>query len=172
MFKAQANGVIDHYRRIQRDALDGRTISSYMAKIMRPAYNFCNAESGIFTFIETQVVVRTNEVAGTGGGSDARRKNRMDEHVRDSRIFPTLSQSIQADYTAMTDSVFTELRRRIADDIQNIARDLRGIIVVDGEVTEAGREPELAQRVRYAVTELQDRLNEAHIVLNQVRNVP
>jgi hypothetical protein len=96
----------------------------------------------------------------------------MDEHVRDSRIFPTLSQSIQADYTAMTDSVFTELRRRIADDIQNIARDLRGIIVVDGEVTEAGREPELAQRVRYAVTELQDRLNEAHIVLNQVRNVP
>ncbi|KAL3436714.1 hypothetical protein BDV09DRAFT_202801 [Aspergillus tetrazonus] len=138
--------------RIHRDALDGHSSTSYIADIMRSAYSVCNAESG--------------------GGSDARRKNHMDEHVRHSRIFPRLSQSIQADYKAMTDSAFTELRRKIADDVQNISRDLGGIIAVDGEVTEAGREPDLAQRVRSAIMELGDRLNEAHTVLDQVRNVP
>lgn len=172
MFKAQANGMTDHYRRIHRDALDGHSSTSYIADIMRPAYSVCNAESGIFSVIESHVVVRSDDVAGAGGGSDARRKNHMDEHVRYSRIFPRLSQSIQADYNAMTDSAFTELRRKIADDVQNISRDLGGIIAVDGEVTEAGREPELAQRVRSAIMELSDRLNEAHTVLDQVRNVP
>ncbi|KAL4821008.1 hypothetical protein BDW67DRAFT_76037 [Aspergillus spinulosporus] len=44
-YTAQANGVTDHNRRIYRDALDGHNSTSYIADIMRPAYNICNAES-------------------------------------------------------------------------------------------------------------------------------
>ncbi|KAL4991483.1 hypothetical protein BDW68DRAFT_142463 [Aspergillus falconensis] len=143
--------VLAHCTRIHRDALDGHSSTSYIADIMRPAYNVCNAESG--------------------GGSDARRKDHMDEHVRHSRIFSKLSQSIQADYMAMTDAVFTELRRKIAEEVQNITRDLGGIIAVEGEVTEAGREPELAQRVRAGVAGLQGRLIEAHLIIDRLRSV-
>ncbi|KAL4906823.1 hypothetical protein BDW74DRAFT_176430 [Aspergillus multicolor] len=138
-----------HSERINRNALDGHGTTSYIADIMRPAYNACNAESG--------------------GGSDARRKAHMDQHVRYSQLFPQLSRRIQTDYMDMADSAFTELRRKVAEEVRNMTRNLGAAIAVEGEVTEAGREPELAQRVRAAVTELQTCLDEGYLTLDRLR---
>ncbi|KAL4912376.1 hypothetical protein BDW62DRAFT_215060 [Aspergillus aurantiobrunneus] len=141
-------GLLSQSMRIGRDTLDGHSSSSYIADIMRPVYNICNAESG--------------------RGSDARRKGYMDQHVRYSEIFPRLSNSVQADYMGMLDDVFTDLGQKLDGEVRDISRDLGLVIPDEGEVSEAGREPELAQRVRAGVSDLQPRLNEAHLILDRL----
>ncbi|KAL4941621.1 hypothetical protein BDV06DRAFT_194026 [Aspergillus oleicola] len=136
--------------RIIRDSLDGQSTTSYIAEIMRPAYNMCNIESGT--------------------GSDARRKAHMDQHVRSSQIFTRLLDSMRTDYTIMMDDIFTRLKEDVDEKVQNIIRDMGTVTADEGEVAEATRDPGLAQRVRAAVLEMQAHLTEAHLIVDQLGN--
>lgn len=97
-----------------------------------------------------------------------RRKGIMSQHVRYAQIFLRLSHDIQEDYTSMTDDVFTELKEKLEEEVRNITRDLGVVITVEGEVTEVGRAPVLAETVRVEVPRVQMHLNEAHSILRQL----
>ncbi|KAL4805559.1 hypothetical protein BDV18DRAFT_161210 [Aspergillus unguis] len=102
-------------------------------------------------------------------GSDARRKDLMDSHIRHGHIFRKLLTNVKADYTDMVTRAFNTLRNEIGREVGDITRDLAAAVAVDGEVTEPGRDPELAEIVRDGVSELQSILTEAHFVLSQLQ---
>ncbi|KAL4884754.1 hypothetical protein BJY04DRAFT_181964 [Aspergillus karnatakaensis] len=141
-------GLLVRSSRLNQDALDGHNSSSYMAQIMHPAYNACKAKSGT--------------------GSDAGRKALMQQHIAYSQIFLKFSNLIHTDYTDMSTDIFAELRHKVDEEAQNISRDLRVVLAVEGGTTEAEREPGLVQRVRAGVSSLQEKLNEAQTILEMV----
>ncbi|KAL4951692.1 hypothetical protein BDW69DRAFT_196266 [Aspergillus filifer] len=134
---------------IMQKVLDGHSTTSYIAEIMRPAYNNCNFESGT--------------------GSHARRKAHMDRHVRSSQIFPSLLDSMRTDYTIMMDDVFGRLGDDINARVQNIFRDMGTITTEEGEIAEAAQDRGLAERVRAGVTIVQARLAEAHAIVDRLQ---
>ncbi|KAL2813123.1 hypothetical protein BJX63DRAFT_395031 [Aspergillus granulosus] len=139
-----------HTERITQDVLNGHNSTSHIAVIMRPAYNACQAESG--------------------AGSDARRKRIMDQHVRNPQIFLRFSNNIQTAYEDMMNTVFSELRQRLGEEMQNITRDLGVAITDEGEIPETDQDPELAERVRAERLVLQARLDEARSILQGLQN--
>ncbi|KAL3464362.1 hypothetical protein BJX64DRAFT_254826 [Aspergillus heterothallicus] len=136
--------------RITQDVLNGYNSTSFMAGIMRPAYNACKAESGL--------------------GSDAQRKRIMDRHVRHSPIFLNFANNIRTAYTEITNTIFSELRQKLDVELQNITRDFGVAITDEGEVPEIEQAPELGDRVRAGKVTLQARLDEAQSILQRLQN--
>ncbi|KAL2860560.1 hypothetical protein BJX68DRAFT_261492 [Aspergillus pseudodeflectus] len=139
-----------HTERITQDVLDGRNSTSYIREIMRPAYNACQADSGT--------------------GSDARRKRIMDHHIRTSQIFVQFANNIKAAYLDIMGTVFSDLRQRLREEVQNIAQNLGAAITDEDEIPETEQAPELATRVRAGLSGLEVRLNEAQSILQGLQN--
>ncbi|PTU21875.1 hypothetical protein P175DRAFT_0436233 [Aspergillus ochraceoroseus IBT 24754] len=139
--------IIASSTRISWDASDGHSDISYMADIMRPAYDICNLESG--------------------RGSHDRRKRNMDQHLRHSQIFLKLATRIQVEYDSMTNTLFDDLKQRLEAEVQNITRDLGVAIAVEGEVTEASRVPALADEMREKIARIEECLDEAQTLVKE-----
>lgn len=105
----------------------------------------------------------------TGTGSDRRRKDHMEKYVRNQDIFRQLSTRAKMEYDSIINAAFADLERKLNEEVRNITRDLGVVIAVEGEVPEARREIELAQRVRDGVSQLQAQVNEAHLILNRLQ---
>ncbi|KAJ0426006.1 hypothetical protein BJY00DRAFT_272728 [Aspergillus carlsbadensis] len=139
-----------HTERITQDVLDGRNSTSYIREIMRPAYNACQADSGT--------------------GSDSRRKRIMDRHIRTSQIFVQFANNIKAAYTDIMGTVFSDLRQRLGEEVQNITQNLGAAVTDEGEIPETEQAPELVMRVRAAIPVLEVRINEAQSILRGLQN--
>ncbi|KAL4923819.1 uncharacterized protein BDV17DRAFT_276077 [Aspergillus undulatus] len=129
------------------DAIGGHD-SSYIAGVMRPVYNSCREQYG--------------------AGSDARRKQTMNRHLTSSPLFANFANSITADYGKLMEGTFNSLHQKLRDEIDNLTRDLRAAVTVEGDVSEAGEDPEHTQEVQRRVELIQEALGQAHRVVREV----
>ncbi|BDD63570.1 hypothetical protein MAP00_008444 [Monascus purpureus] len=136
--------------RVMMDALYGHAASSYMAGLMRPAYNLCNSEGG--------------------RGSDARRKGHMRLHLTSSNIFDSLIDSMEADRRNLAMENYAELNRTVSEEVRNICNDLHSVVAEEGEVAEATRFPELATSLRRRVQMAQQTLTRAQRIVGELRH--
>ncbi|KAL5050864.1 hypothetical protein BDW71DRAFT_107560 [Aspergillus fruticulosus] len=129
------------------DAIGGHD-SSYIAGVMRPVYNSCREQYGT--------------------GSDARRKQTMNRHLTSSSLFTSFARSINADYGELIERTFNPLHQKLRDEIDNLTRDLRAAVTVEGDVSEAGEDPRHTQEVQRRVELIQETLGQAQRVVREV----
>ncbi|KAL5001750.1 hypothetical protein BDV10DRAFT_182315 [Aspergillus recurvatus] len=133
--------------RCKLDAIGGHD-SSYIAGVMRPVYISCREQYGT--------------------GSDARRKQTMNRHLTSSPLFSNFTRSITADYNELMERTFNPLHQKLRDEMDNLARDLRAVVTVEGDVSEAGEDPEHTQEVQRRVELIKEALGQALSVLREV----
>ncbi|KAL4972993.1 hypothetical protein BDW66DRAFT_143057 [Aspergillus desertorum] len=129
------------------DAISGHD-SSYIAGVMRPVYISCREQYGT--------------------GSDARRKQTMNRHLTSSPLFTNFANSITADYNELMERTFNPLHQKLRDEIDNLTRDLHAAVTVNGDVSEAGEDPEHTQEVQRRVELIQEALGQAQRVVREV----
>ncbi|KAL6232076.1 hypothetical protein BDW75DRAFT_233104 [Aspergillus navahoensis] len=130
------------------DAIGGHD-SSYIAGVMRPVYNSCREQYGT--------------------GSDARRKQTMNRHLTSSPLFATFANNINADYGELIERTFNPLHQKLRDEIDNLTRDLRAAVTVEGDVSEAGEDPGHTQEVQRRVELIKEALGQVRRVLMEVK---
>jgi hypothetical protein len=94
----------------------------------------------------------------------------MDHHIRTSQIFVQFANNIKAAYLDIMGTVFSDLRLRLREEVQNIAQNLGAAIMDEDEIPETEQAPELATRVRAGLSGLEVRLNEAQSILQGLQN--
>ncbi|KAL4734477.1 hypothetical protein BDV11DRAFT_212732 [Aspergillus similis] len=129
------------------DAIGGHD-SSYIAGVMRPVYISCREQYGT--------------------GSDARRKQTMNRHLTSAPLFTNFANSITADYNQLMERTFDPLHQILCNEVDNLTRDLHAAITVEGDVSEAGEDPEHTQEVRRRVELIQEALGQAQRVVREV----
>ncbi|KAF9893535.1 hypothetical protein FE257_010847 [Aspergillus nanangensis] len=140
------DNLIDETEHIRNDAMHGHA-SSYIAGVMRPAYNTCN------TFY--------------GTGSDIKRKQAMREHLSSTRFLTEYAAKIGTNHSQMMERVFQNLVQKVQEEVANITRDLRASVNAEGERTEAGRNPAFARGLRKNIGRVQDTVARARRALRQ-----
>ncbi|KAL4811959.1 hypothetical protein BDW67DRAFT_136200 [Aspergillus spinulosporus] len=129
------------------DAIGGHD-SSYIAGVMRPVYISCREQYGT--------------------GSDARRKQTMNRHLTSSLLFTNFANSITTDYDELMERTFNSLHQKLQDEIDNLTRDLHAAVTVEGDVSEAGEDPEHTREVQRRVQLIQEALGQAQRVVKEV----
>ncbi|CBF75962.1 uncharacterized protein ANIA_10424 [Aspergillus nidulans FGSC A4] len=129
------------------DATGGHD-SSYIAGVMRPVYISCREQYGT--------------------GSDSRRKQTMNRHLTSSPLFTNFSRSIAADYDELMETTFNQLHQKLCDEVDNVCRDLQAAVTLEGDVSEAGEDPEHTREVQRQVELAQVALDHAQRVLREV----
>ncbi|KAL4757106.1 uncharacterized protein BDW70DRAFT_143918 [Aspergillus foveolatus] len=129
------------------DAIGGHD-SSYIAGVMRPVYISCREQYG--------------------AGSDSRRKQTMNRHLTSSSLFTNFARSITADYDELMERTLNPLHQKLCDEVDNLTRDLQAAVTVEGDVSEAGEDPEHTQEVQRQVELIQEALDRAQRVVREV----
>ncbi|KAF7589335.1 hypothetical protein BBP40_004449 [Aspergillus hancockii] len=154
--------LIESFGRVATDTLNGHD-SSYMAGLMRPAYNQCNSESGM---------ERSVRFGQFGTGSHSRRKILMRNHIENSRIFPKLINVSETNRRAFARECYSDLQRMVNEEVGNIFNDLHTVVTEEGEVAEARRFPEIAGMLQRKVEAAQATLELAQRIVTELRNTP
>ncbi|KAL4772902.1 hypothetical protein BDW60DRAFT_186096 [Aspergillus nidulans var. acristatus] len=129
------------------DAIGGHD-SSYIAGVMRPVYISCREQYGT--------------------GSDARRKQTMNRHLTSAIFFTNFANSITTDYDELMERTFNSLHQKLQDEIENLTRDLHAAVTVEGDVSEAGENPEHTREVQRRVQLIQEALSQAQRIVTEV----
>ncbi|GFN11068.1 uncharacterized protein AtWU_00864 [Aspergillus tubingensis] len=132
--------LIDDTENIMDDTVGGHA-SSYIAGVMRPVYNLCMEQRGT--------------------GSDSRRKQTMNRHLSSRSLFQDFADNITLDYEEMIDEAFEQLNQRLSEEVAHITRDLHATVTVEGEISEAGENPECTEGVKRRVETCQRALANA-----------
>ncbi|GKZ47440.1 hypothetical protein AbraIFM66951_010806 [Aspergillus brasiliensis] len=133
--------------KITDDTVGGHA-SSYIAGVMRPVYNHCLQQSGT--------------------GSDSRRKQTMNRHLSSPDLFQRFAEDIAVDYGTIIDRMFDLLNHKLRDEVASISRDLHATITVEGETSEAGEHPDIAEGVKRGVDACQRTLVNAQTIVLQL----
>lgn len=92
----------------------------------------------------------------------------MHEHLTSMQLYRNYTDSVQSSYLAALNEPFATLRDQLHEQIEMIARDLRGVVVPAGELSEPEKAPELVRRLEAIVgtlnQALRDTLAAAHLV--------
>ncbi|OJI89614.1 hypothetical protein ASPTUDRAFT_132870 [Aspergillus tubingensis CBS 134.48] len=136
--------LIDDTENIMDDTVGGHA-SSYIAGVMRPVYNLCMEQRGT--------------------GSDSRRKQTMNRHLSSRSLFQDFADNIALDYEELIDGAFEELNQKLSEEVANITRDLHATVTVEGEISEAGENPECTERVKRGVETCQRALANAQTIV-------
>ncbi|KAJ5788562.1 hypothetical protein N7457_003552 [Penicillium paradoxum] len=135
----------------QRDMLYAHS-HSFVSTLILPAYSACNSEGGT--------------------GSDRRRKQHMDDHLRHSRLFSKYSERAKEVYNDAIDESSQILQQYIDEQIQSIIRDFNAVVAVEGELPEAERDPSVAGILRSLLDRGQTVLDRAISTVRELnRNV-
>ena len=89
----------------------------------------------------------------------------MNRHLSSRGLFQGFSDNIARDYEAMIDGEFEQLNHKICEEVANITRDLHATVTVEGETSEAGRNPECTERVKRGVETCQRALANAQTIV-------
>lgn len=96
-----------------------------------------------------------------GNGSHQRRKNTMRDHLTNRQLYRKYADSLQSSYLAALNEPFDTLRDRLHEQIEMIARDLRGVVVPAGELSEPEKAPELVRKLKARTGTLSQHLRDA-----------
>ncbi|KAJ5123593.1 hypothetical protein N7448_009690 [Penicillium atrosanguineum] len=119
--------IIQETESTRNHTLNGHNNSSLIADLMLEAYNECSRDGG--------------------NGSFERRKNIMRDHLTNMQLYRKYTDSVQSSYLAASNEPFATLRDQLHEQIEMIARDLRGVVVPVGEVSEPEKAPELVRKL-------------------------
>ncbi|GLB21784.1 hypothetical protein AtubIFM61612_002334 [Aspergillus tubingensis] len=104
-----------------------------------------------------------------GTGSDSRRKQTMNRHLSSRGLFQGFADNIALDFETMTDGAFGQLNHELCEEVDNITRDLHATVTVEGEISEAGENPECTERVKRGVETCQRGLANAQTIVLGLR---
>jgi hypothetical protein len=92
----------------------------------------------------------------------------MNRHLTSSPLFTNFSRSIAADYDELMETTFNQLHQKLCDEVDNVCRDLQAAVTLEGDVSEAGEDPEHTREVQRQVELAQVALDHAQRVLREV----
>ncbi|KAL2864222.1 uncharacterized protein BJX67DRAFT_374065 [Aspergillus lucknowensis] len=141
------NDLIRATENIKLDAIGGHD-SSYMAGVMRPVYNLCREQYGT--------------------GSDSRRKQTMNQRLTSSPLFNDFAAKIEGDYKDVLERCLNPLMQKLRDEVANVIHDMRTSVTVEGDQSEAGQNPRLAEELNRTVEVIQVALSNACRVIREV----
>lgn len=104
-------------------------------------------------------------MARIGTGSDSRRKQTMNRHLSSRSLFQDFADNITLDYEEMIDEAFEQLNERLSEEVAHITRDLHATVTVEGEISEAGENPECTEGVKRRVETCQRALANAQTIV-------
>lgn len=111
-------------------------------------------------------------ITDPGRGSDFRRKSHMAYHLEYSGMFTDFYMFAREDYQVLVDEVSDEIHERAGKHMKAISRDMRAVVVEEGEISEAERFRSLAGRTREDVLGVQDVLCVARRVVAELGDSP
>ncbi|KAJ5086192.1 hypothetical protein N7532_010963 [Penicillium argentinense] len=138
IFKNALAQVIQETESTKDHTLNGHNNSSLIADLMLEAYNNCSREEG--------------------NGSYLRRKNIMRDHLTNTQLYRKYTDSVQSSYLSALDGPFAALGDQLHEQIEMIARDLRGVVVPAGEISEPEKAPELVRELEARIGTLKQNL--------------
>lgn len=104
-------------------------------------------------------------MARIGTGSDSRRKQTMNRHLSSRSLFQGFADNIALDYEEIISEAFEQLHQKLSEEVANITRDLHATVTVEGEISEAGENPECTERVKRGVETCQRALASAQTIV-------
>jgi hypothetical protein len=93
----------------------------------------------------------------------------MREHLTSMQLYRNYTDSVQSSYLAALNTPFATLRDQLHEQIEMIARDLRGVVVPAGELSEPEKAPELVRRLEARIGTLKQGLRDALAAAHAVR---
>ncbi|KAL2786690.1 hypothetical protein BJX66DRAFT_328406 [Aspergillus keveii] len=136
--------------KMKLDTIGGHD-SSYIASVMRTVYNSCREQYG--------------------DGSDLRRKQTMNQHLKSSTLFKEFATKISDDFRNLVKRAINRLDQELREEIAKISQDLRASVAGEREEPEAGRDPRYAEELRRKVGIIRGTLDHAWTILREVRQV-
>lgn len=93
----------------------------------------------------------------------------MNRHLSSRGLFQGFADNIALDFETMTDGAFGQLNHELCEEVDNITRDLHATVTVEGEISEAGENPECTERVKRGVETCQRGLANAQTIVLGLR---
>ncbi|KAJ6125737.1 hypothetical protein N7523_003357 [Penicillium sp. IBT 18751x] len=131
----------------KRDMAHGHA-SSYISGLMQPAYAQMNLEGGT--------------------GSDKRRKKIMNDHLTHSMLFANFSNVAGREYTGALHECFDDLQRKVAEEVESMARDFNVVIAAEGQHSEAEEAPAVVDALRSRFEGTEAILERAQVVVQEL----
>ena len=103
-----------------------------------------------------------------GSGSDSRRKQTMNQHLKSSSLFNEFATDISGDFHGLVKRVLDRLDQTVRDEIANVTPDLRASVAVERDESEAGRDPRYAEELKQKVEMIQGTLAHARCIVEEV----
>lgn len=103
-----------------------------------------------------------------GSGSDSRRKQTMNQHLKSSSLFNEFATDISGDFHGLVKRVLDRLDQTVRDEIANVTQDLRASVAVERDESEAGRDPRYAEELKQKVEMIQGTLAHARCIVEEV----
>ena len=98
-----------------------------------------------------------------------RRKGYMRDHLSGSNIFSRLLRTVGTDCRSLFTKTCKELRQVIDQEMENLCGNLHIIVAEEGELTEATRFPETAEKLRERVNTGEEILEKAREIVNRLQ---
>jgi hypothetical protein len=92
----------------------------------------------------------------------------MNRHLTSAIFFTNFANSITTDYDELMERTFNSLHQKLQDEIENLTRDLHAAVTVEGDVSEAGENPEHTREVQRRVQLIQEALSQAQRIVTEV----
>ncbi|OQD91133.1 hypothetical protein PENANT_c001G02645 [Penicillium antarcticum] len=145
--KNEIINVVSKTQITKRDMLEHHA-DSFISMLMKPCYNYCN---------------------GVGGpGSDRLRKDHMEDHLRNSRLFASYSTHAKNVYGGIMTESLKALQEEIDKQVEGIVLDFHAVVADEGEIPEAERAPALANELRSLIQSGQAILEDTNKIAQQL----